>query len=62
MIFWSDRYITMSQSGPGTGPDGDILIDNFGSRYRRVSPQEAESIRQQTAGIIYTIGPDGRVR
>lgn len=55
--------IVMRHAGPGTMPgEGDTLIDDRGNSYRHVSQQQADMIRNSTAGIVYTLHPDGTVR
>jgi len=63
MVFESDRYIVKRESGPQTTSGaGDILIDNYGHRYREVDSAEAQSLRNTTGAMLYTFDRYGRLR
>lgn len=62
MVPYERRYVVSSVPGPGTATgEGDILIDNRGNRYRVVSDQEADMIRNSTGGWVATLRPDGSI-
>lgn len=58
------RRVVQRIPAPSTttnGP-GDILIDEYGNRYRVLWPGEASIIRSGTAvGSIYTLYPNGTI-
>lgn len=59
---WPAR-IVQTIAGPGTTSDGDILIDENGTRWQRLSEAEADYHRSGTATIPNRLGTirDGRI-
>lgn len=63
MVPYSQRFVSHREPGPGTMTGaGDIIVDNYGNRYRVLDAGEAQSIRNSTGGQVYTIGWDGSIR